>query len=618
MPGPKRPRTIHIRKSSSALATRSPLSGKFPRRPTHGRVGWHDNDPEKANDPSEGPVILHDIDLLAEEIAAADQAQNTLEPKLDLKGWRLVVVMLSIFTGLFLSFLDTSIVAVALATIASRFESFQNSSWVFTAYLVTYMAFGIILARLSDFLGLKTVEVMSMTLFLAFSAACGAAHNMTQLIVFRALQGIGGSGLYSMCTIIALAAVPPSKIDEMATYVSVTQAIAVVLGPILSGIITHDTDSDNWRWIFYLNLPLMFLALLGLLVAWPKRTRGQDGRPYRMSFKSLKAIDFVGSGLLLTASVMLIFSLQEAGAHVFDWDSGVIIESFIISGVAFIAFLGWEAWIGGKKDLVLKPIFPIRVAGKRVMFSAILRSVTVLNGFLWYLIVLTLPDRFQLIAGDNPTIAGVRLLPMVVSAAVGTFLAGGLSRRCNLTAYTTIVASAIQLLGYGLMTTLGASDSKNIMAKTYVFEVLLGLGFGMSIASTTILTVLRFLAQPEHTAVMQGCISQMRSLGGSIGLSISTIIFNHYLRTSSDLGLLLDQSELEALHRSPLVLETMDPYQQDAVVDVYAQAFRAQMRVATCVAAAAFVLSFGCLERDPPPPGGQVARRKSIASVNYG
>ena len=361
-----RPKGVHVRKSSSTLAS------KYPARPSPIRVGWRDTDPEKANKLDDGGVVLHDIDLLAEEIAAADRAQIQSEPRLDLKGWRLIVVMLSIFTGLFLSFLDTSIVAVALATISSRFESFQNSSWVFTAYLVTYMAFGIILARLSDFFGLKSVEVVSLILFLAFSAACGAAQNMTQLIVFRALQGIGGSGLYTMCTIIALSAVPPSRIGEMATYVSLTQAVAVVLGPILGGAITHQTYTDNWRWIFYINLPLCFSALLGLLVAWPKRTRGQDGRPYRMSFKSLESSDFVGAGLLLTASVMLIFSLQEAGARVFSWDSGVIIESLVISGVAFAAFVGWEVWVGGKKDMVLKPIFPVRAAAKRVMFSAMM------------------------------------------------------------------------------------------------------------------------------------------------------------------------------------------------------------------------------------------------------
>jgi MFS family permease len=265
-------------------------------------TGWDDVDTEKA-------IESEPLSPIDENYSNADQVQiqTSPAPKLQLEGWRLPVVFLSIFIGLFLSFLDTSIVAVALATIASKFHSFADSSWVFSSYLLTYMAFSIILARLSDFIGLKTVEALSMGLFLAFSGACGGAQNMTQLIIFRSIQGIGGSGLYSMCMVISLAAVPVSKISEMATYVSVTQAVAVVLGPILSGVITQRTDTDDWRWIFYLNLPLCSLALLGLLVAWPKRTRGEHGRPYRISFKRLEEIDFLGSSLLLVASVMVLF-----------------------------------------------------------------------------------------------------------------------------------------------------------------------------------------------------------------------------------------------------------------------------------------------------------------------
>jgi MFS family permease len=360
------------RKSSSALGGRSPTASPIVRAVSPRPTATTDS---PQIHPIENDQALFDIDLLAEEARAHEMVaslSDTQQRKLDLKGWRLIVIMLSIFMGLFLSFLDTSIVAVALATIASKFGAFENSSWVFTTYLLTYMAFGIILARLSDFFGLKTVEAFSFVLFLVFSALCGAARNMTQLIIFRAIQGIGGSGLYSMCTIISLAAVPADKIGDMATYVSLTQAVAVVLGPILGGVITQDQESDNWRWIFYLNLPFCFIAFVGLLVAWPKRTRGQDGRPYRMSFKSLEAIDFLGSALLLVACVMLIFSLQQAGAQVFAWDSGVVIESFVISGVAFVAFVIWEVVVERNTSWTLKPIFPLKVVGKRVMTCAIM------------------------------------------------------------------------------------------------------------------------------------------------------------------------------------------------------------------------------------------------------
>lgn len=213
---------------------------------------------------------------------------------------------------------------------------------------------------------------------------------------------------------------------------------------------------------------------------------------------------------------------------------------------------------------------------------------------------------------------------MVFSAALGTFVAGGLSKKRNLTAYTTILASAIQLLGYGLMTTLTPNEYEGDAARntrnTYGFEVLLGFGFGMSIASTTLLTIFRFLAEPQHTAVMQGCITQMRSLGGSIGLSISTIIFNHYVHNSSELSDMLSPSELHELYKSPLVIETFDAGQQDEVTWVYSKAFQQQMRVAMYVAAAALVVSFGFLERKPPPPPGERdrdRRRDSVEAVNY-
>lgn len=206
---------------------------------------------------------------------------------------------------------------------------------------------------------------------------------------------------------------------------------------------------------------------------------------------------------------------------------------------------------------------------------------------------------------------------MVVSAAAGTFFAGGLSRRWNLTAYTAIAGSALQAIGYGSMTTLSSSSTQN-MNHTYGFEVLLGLGFGMSIASTTILTVYRFLSQPQHTAVMQGCITQVRSLGGSIGLSVSTIIFNAKIQDSEILASLLPPPMLEQLYKSPLVIKMMSPVQRAAVTSVYADAFREQMFVATYVAIAAFVVSLACWERNPPPPGGKLQRRASVASVNYG
>jgi hypothetical protein len=115
-----------------------------------------------------------------------------------LSGWRLTTVFLASLVGLFLSLLDTTIVAVSLTSIANHFQDFERSTWVINAYLLSYMAFAIIISRLSDPFGRKTVQVVAFTIFIAFSIGCALSQTMAQLIVFRALQGVGGSGLYSM------------------------------------------------------------------------------------------------------------------------------------------------------------------------------------------------------------------------------------------------------------------------------------------------------------------------------------------------------------------------------------------------------------------------------------
>ena len=123
-----------------------------------------------------------------------------------------------------------------------------------------------------------------------------------------------------------------------------------------------------------------------------------------------------------------------------------------------------------------------------------LSRVTVLTGIVWYQSLVNLPDRYQIVHGDGPVKAGLRLLPMLVTSALGIFIAGGLSSKANRTAFTTIVASALQVVGYGLMTTI--SESSADLGKTYGFQVFLGLGFGISIASTTMMVLVRYYSRP--------------------------------------------------------------------------------------------------------------------------
>lgn len=299
--------------------------------------------------------------------AQSSPTQLDTPPIVQIEGWRRTLLLISVFIGLFLSFLDTTIVSVALATIANQFNDFSRATWVVTAYLLTYMAFAIIITRLSDIFGRKAVEVMNFVLFIAFSLGCALSRSMTELIIFRAFQGIGGSGLFSMTMVIAMNTVPPRKRGIMAGLVGLVLVTSGVLGPVLSGAITHNHHSSTWRWIFWLNLPIGGIALAVLLIAWPS-----DKSHASFTRASFISIDFVGCILLLAASILLIFALQEGGAYTYAWNSGTIIACLATSVVAFLGFIGWQEWLASHPNLPVKLIFPIKVAGQRVLGSAML------------------------------------------------------------------------------------------------------------------------------------------------------------------------------------------------------------------------------------------------------
>ena len=312
------------------------------------------------------PTASNSIAEPQQDVSLAEPLQIESPEQIDVSGWRRILLLTAVFVGLFLSFLDTTIVSVALVAIANQFEDFEHSTWVLTAYLLTYMAFGIIITRLSDIFGRKIVEVASFTLFIAFSLGCGLSRSMTQMIVFRALQGVGGSGLYSMTMVIALSVVPQRQRGILAGAVGITLVCSGVLGPILGGVITHNNDSSTWRWIFYLNLPVGGSALTLLLLTWPK---SKTKTPFNLTL--FRNVDFLGCILLLAASILLIFALQEAGSYVYAWSSGTIIGCLTVSAITFIAFTAWQQWLAAHPDFPVKPVFPVSVVRNRVIGVAI-------------------------------------------------------------------------------------------------------------------------------------------------------------------------------------------------------------------------------------------------------
>ena len=161
-----------------------------------------------------------------------------------------LILPASLCIGLFLSLLDTTIVATALYTIGQDLHAVQSVTWVALAYTLAYLSFCVFIARLADIFGRRNVWVLSLILFLAFSLGCGFSKTLSSLIACRVLQGIGGSGLYSIAFVIMPEIAPPKLGGYLGGVVGAVVACAGVLGPVLGGLITHYT---TWRWIFWIK-----------------------------------------------------------------------------------------------------------------------------------------------------------------------------------------------------------------------------------------------------------------------------------------------------------------------------------------------------------------------------
>ncbi|KAG5990192.1 hypothetical protein E4U52_004864 [Claviceps spartinae] len=512
--------------------------------------------------------------------ASASMADNER-----VSGARQKVLVVSLLIGLLFSSLDTAIVATSLITISHEMNDFVHAPWIVLAYLLTYMGFAVCISKLSDIYGLKNMLILSWIIFISFSMGCASSKSMISLIVCRAFQGMGASGLYSLTQIGLVEIGPTDRRSLMGALVGVTLAIAFVLGPIIGGVISELSD---WRWLFNMNVPCGLVTILVITSFWP-----QERVADLLSLSAFRSIDFLGSAMLISSSGFLVFAMQQAGSQVLAWNSPGIIISFIVSILSWLTFILWEIHLARKRHRHIEPIFPIHLMGKRVYAAGLL--VTLFTGFPYICFSIILPERFQMVNSQSPLMAGVRILPMLVACACGSFLGAALSSKRNNTSYTLVGASCLQLLGVGLMTT-ASGDSERAIAQ-YGFQAIFGLGVGLSFSAATIMTNV-MATEPHERAPAQGAVAQARVLGGCVGLSLCTILFN--LHATQNLSGHLTDAELGMIHRSPLLGLQLPTKLRELVRTVYIEAFGLEIKVIAIACAIMVVISLFTLEKQPP------------------
>ena len=241
---------------------------------------------------------------------------------------------------------------------------------------LTLLGFSIVFPRLSDIIGQRAAVLLAWVLFATFSLGAGLSKTLPQLIVCRAFQGIGGTGLYAMTMVISPQITPVKRWPLMGTSVgvvvgtaaicgtlvaSILQLYSDITGPILGGVIT---EKSTWRWIYLFNAPFAAIAVLPLVLLWPRNNKTTNRQQWRH-------IDVFGALLSIAGSCLIVFVLNQVGAAFYKWNDAVIISCLTISGLCWVSFVVWIAVLSRKSLWNIDPIFPGKIAATRPSGPAI-------------------------------------------------------------------------------------------------------------------------------------------------------------------------------------------------------------------------------------------------------
>ncbi|WP_445487279.1 MDR family MFS transporter [Niallia sp. 03133] len=406
----------------------------------------------------------------------------------------LVPVMCALMLGIFVASLDNTIVATSMGSIIGDLGGLDKYVWVTSAYLVAEMAGMPIFGKLSDMYGRKKFFMFGILLFLIGSILCGTAQTMTQLCIFRAIQGIGGSALMPIAFTIIWDVVPKEVRGKMSGIFGAVFGLSSIAGPLLGSFIT---DHFHWRWIFFINIPLGLIAL-GLILFFYKESK----------FHTRQNIDWAGSILLIIFSVSLMFAL-ELGGHTYSWDSWQIISLFVLSIVGFIIFLVIEKKV---KD----PILPFNLFKERLYTTSVLTGM--FYGAVFMVSTIYIPLYIQGVEGGTATNSGLLLLPMMVTSSVAAALGGALANKFS---YKNIMISSGILMGIGtyLLSTLDPSTPRLLVT---LYMMIIGLGVGPSFSVLGMASLQK--AKPQERGIASSTSNFLRSLGMTLGITIFGVI----------------------------------------------------------------------------------------------
>ncbi|PGH13506.1 hypothetical protein AJ79_03636 [Helicocarpus griseus UAMH5409] len=451
--------------------------------------------------------------------AAASPAESTRPgAKAGLTLKQFWIVMLGLNVGMFLTALDFNIIATAVPIISSEFQSYQNSSWLGTAYLVSFALVLPIYGKLSDVFGRRNLFVVATFIFILGSGLCGGAKDIDMLIASRVVQGLGGGGIYGLVNVIVTDLVPLQHAGKYISFTGLVWAIADVAGPLLGGAFSQYA---TWRWCFYINLCIspisLAITLLVLKLPEPKTNMAEKSKGY----------DYGGTLALVGGTTMILLGISWGGVN-FAWKSGQVIGTLIGGVVLLVVFVIVEHFV---KDPLLPPSFLRRRAIVAMFFAEFFYGANLL-GMMYYV-----PQFFQLVFGDSAVISGVGLLPLMLGLAVGNPIAGFITSKWGISLANAWVGAALEVLASGLITRWNAGTSRT----EAVIELII-LGVGQGAAMEGLLISSQAAVTPMLIGAITGLVIFMQTVGDIFGIAIFAALYQNQLR--STLGK-LDLSQMQ-------------------------------------------------------------------------